>query len=97
MQSKSRKLRSLNAIGRWGYLSDLLLKKSVNQTSVRAMNSWTHIIKTIAINYDYYHLKTYLNLDKKTILKKLNIKNTKLSKLTIQGRWNTLIRKLSSK
>ena len=32
-------------------------------------------MKKIAIEYDYFSLKTFLNLDKNTIIKKLNIKN----------------------
>ena len=33
------------------------------------------MIKKIAIDYNYYSLKYYLNLDKKNIIKKLKDKN----------------------
>ena len=106
------KKKKMDVLGRWNILTRGILRSqgsgvfdamaSTLQTEEggkksKAIERWTHIIKTIAINYDYFQLKTFLNLDKKAILKKLNIKNAKVNRLAIQGRWNMLIKKISTK
>ena len=91
---KYRKVNSLTVIGKWGYLAEMLLKRSLNQKYVRAVENWKHIIKTIAIYNNYFSLKSFLSLDRKEILKVLGVKDNKLKRLQIQGRWNKLIKGL---
>lgn len=55
------------------------------------------IITNIALHNDYFRLKSYLSLDRKTIIKKLGLKDAKMQKLGVQGRWNKLIRGLTNK
>ena len=81
LKEKDRKLNSLSIIGRWGYLSEMILKRDLNQKQVRAVANWKKIIKTIAIYNNYFSLKSFLSLDKKEILRVLGVKDNKLKRL----------------
>lgn len=91
-------LSRLNAIGKWGYLTEVLLKKSVSMKYFQQLKRWKILVKGMADkDPNSFSLRKFQSIDKEEIMEKLETAQAKVEELKHLGRWNILIRGLLRK